>query len=160
MSIKSIKTESLTCSCGCGSVFPLYSGLLQYGSGSEVAFRMAHLSHQGGGSHLWLLLGSGPWFKDDARGCWLTLHSWISSESVIAKIEEPEQSPFSVRHVFDERRLTRQEVLSQSGALEWAIERREELLRLHRESWHFLLGEDIPNQALNTDAPKDAAPVS
>jgi hypothetical protein len=157
MSVKSIKTESLTCSCGCGNVFPLYSGLLQYGSGSEVAFRMAHLSHQGDGPHLWLLFGSGPWFKDDARGCWLTLHSWVASESVIAKIEEPEQSPFSVQHVFDERRLTRQEALSQPGALEWAIERREDLLRLHPESARFLLGEDMPNKPLKTDAPKRRA---
>jgi hypothetical protein len=160
MSIESIRAESLVCSCGCGNQFLMFSGLLNYGSASEVAFRIAHLSHQDDGPHLWLLLGSGPWFEDDARGCWLTLHSWVTSESVTAKIEDPEYSPFLAEHVFDERRLSRQEVLSKAGALEWAIERREELLRLHPESWQFLLGDDMPNHSLNTDAPKDGAPVS
>jgi hypothetical protein len=139
--LKRLKAETLTCTCGCGNVFPLYSGLLSYGSGNEVAFRAAHLSHQDSGPHLWLLLGSGPWFQDDARGCWLTLHSWIASEGVVAKVEEPVRSPFTARHAFEERRLSREEVLAQDGALEWAIERREELLQLHPESSRFLLGE-------------------
>jgi hypothetical protein len=140
MGIEHLKSGSIECPCSCNSVFPMFSGLLKYGTSNEVAFRIAHFSHEDSGPHLWLLLGSGPWFQDDTRGCWVTLHSWVASDSVIAKVEEPECSPFTAQHAFEERRLSREEVLSQNGGLQWAIERREELLRLHPESSRFLLG--------------------
>lgn len=151
MGINHLKAESFECQCGCRNVFPLFTGMLRYGAGSEVAFRVAHLSHEDSGPHLWLLLGSGPWFQDDSRGCWVTLHSWVSSENVIAKVEEPEQSPFTEQHAFEERRLSREEVLSQNGGLEWAIERREDLLRLHPESSRFLLGKHGAQPGVQAD---------
>jgi hypothetical protein len=136
VSIERISTELRTCACGCAQVFPFYTGLLRYQTDRTVAFRAAHLFHSG--PHLWLLLGSGPWFKDDLRGCWLNLHTWIAEGKVIGRIEEPEESPFLEGDVFGERRLTRAEVLAQEGALDWAIARRDELVQLHEPTRNFL----------------------
>lgn len=140
MTIDSVSSGLLSCNCGCGKAFPLFTGLMRYGHGHSFAFRVAHLAHKAHDAHLWLLLGSGAWFNDDPRGCWITLHSWVSPEGVVGKIEEPEASPFTDEHVFRERRLTRSEVLSQNGALEWAIDRRDELLSHHPPSYKFFLG--------------------
>ena len=115
MAIEHMSSELRTCRCGCGLVFPLYTGLLAYQPEGSVAFRMAHLFHSG--PHLWALLGSGPWSRNDSRGCWVTLHTWIAEGKVIARIEEPEHSPFSDADIFGEQRLTRGKVLSQEGGL-------------------------------------------
>jgi len=140
MCIESIKSGPRACRCGCGQVFSSYTGLLRYGPDNLVFFNAAHLSHGDSGPHLWLLLGSGPWFVDDSRGCWLTLHTWIAEDSVTAKVEEPDNSPFSESGCFGERCLTRNEVLSKQGGLEWAIERRDDFVRHHQPSKAFLLG--------------------
>jgi len=138
-----VKASTIACRCGCGRTYPLYSGLLEYGSGSEVAFRAGHFWHPAQTHHLWLLLGSGPWFADDARGCWLILDSWIHDAELIARVEDPESSPFESEHIFDERFLTRSEVLARAGALEWAIGRRDELIQLHTQTRRFTLGESV-----------------
>jgi len=138
VTIENISAESRTCRCGCGQVFPLYTGLLRYQADRSVAFRAAHLFHDG--PHLWLLLGSGPWFKNDARGCWVTLHTWVAEGKVIGRVEEPEESPFSDTDVFGEHRLGRDEVLAQEGALDWSIARRDDLMQLHEPSRNFLKG--------------------
>jgi len=114
--------------------------LLRYGLDNLLAFHAAHLSHEDGGPHLWLLLGSGPWFSDHPRACWLTLHTWIAEDKVIAKVEEPDNSPFSESDCYGERCLTRNEVLSKQGGLEWAIERRDDFVRHHQPSKAFLRG--------------------
>ena len=140
MCIESIKSGSRACRCGCGQLFANFSGLLRYGPDNLVAFHAAHLSHGDSGPHLWLLLGSGPWFSDDSRGCWLTLHTWVAEDNVIAKVEEPGNSPFSESDCHGERRLTRNEVLAKHEALEWAIARRDDFVRHHQPSSAFLLG--------------------
>ena len=136
MTIESISAEKRTCGCGCGQVFPLYTGLLAYQPKGSVAFRIAHLFHSN--LHLWVLLGSGPWFAHDSRGCWVTLHTWIAEGKVIGKIGEPHDSPFTDADAFGERRLSRAEVLAQAGALDWAIARRDELVQLHDPTRDFL----------------------
>ena len=136
MAIEGTSAELRTCRCGCAQVFPLFTGLLRYEADSTVAFRAAHLFHSG--PHLWLLLGSGAWLKNDSRGCWVTLHTWLADGNVIARIEEPQESPFSDADVFGERRLSRAEVLAQEGALNWAIERRDDLVQLHEPTRNFL----------------------
>jgi len=137
MSVESVRAESLACDCGCGQVFPLYSGVLRYGAENLVAFRAAHLIHDSG-PHLWLLLGSGPWFDGDG-GSWVTLHSWLAESEIIARVEDPDHSPFTDQHVYGEQRLTRDQVLSKQGGLEWAVERREDFIRGHPPSAAFLL---------------------
>ena len=135
MAIERISAELRNCQCGCAQVFPLFTGLLRYEADRAVAFRAAHLFH--GGPHLWLLLGSGPWSKDDSRGCWVTLHTWIDKGKVTARIEEPNKSPFSDADAFGERRLSRAAVLAQEGALDWSIGRRDDLVVLHEPTRNF-----------------------
>ena len=142
--ITSVHAESLQCRCGCGRSYPFFSGLLKYAEGSEVAFRVAHFQHDRSTSakHLWLLLGSGPWFEDDTRGCWVVLDSWIDDENIIARVRDSADSPFLTSHIYDERFLTRSEVLEMNGALQWAIDRREDLIGLHKPTRWFVLGAD------------------
>jgi hypothetical protein len=140
--ITSVRAESLQCRCGCERSYPLFSGLLKYAEGSEVAFRVAHFQHDGSTStkHLWLLLGSGPWFEDDPRGCWLVLDSFIDEENVIARVRDSSDSPFLTCDIYAERFLRRSEILNRNGALQWAIDRREDLVGLHKPTRQFLLG--------------------
>ena len=139
MCIETIKSGSRECKCGCGQLFTIFSGLLRYGVDNLVAFHAAHLCHGESGPHLWLLFGSGPWFNDDPRGCWLTLHTSVAEGQIIAKVEEPDDSPFLEGECYGERRLTRDEVLSKPGGVEWAIMRRDDFIRHHQPSFAFLL---------------------
>ena len=119
----------------------MYSGLLLYGpAAASVAFRLAHFDDAEQPKHLWLLLGSGPWFEDDVRGCWCILDNWISEDSVIARVTDMQDSPFTLEHAYQERLLLRSEVLSKGGALDWAIARREDIVRTHAPTRSFLLG--------------------
>jgi hypothetical protein len=136
-----VQTSTIACKCGCGRTYPLYTGMVGYGSESEVAFRAAHFSHPAQTKHLWLLLGSGPWFADDERGCWLILDSWINNSDLIARVEDRDRSPFQSEDIFHERFLTRSEVMTQEGAVDWEIERRDDLLREHEETRRFILAE-------------------
>ena len=141
--LESLKEGAIECRCGCGRAYPLYSGLLSYGSASQVAFRMAHIEKEGLTKHLWLLLGSGPWFTGDTQGCWCVLDNWIADDSVIARVTDARDSPFTTETIFGERFLMRSEVLSTPGALEWAIARREDLVNGHAPTRTFLLGESF-----------------
>src|SRR5512138_1881397 len=102
MSIKSEQKETRICDCGCKQSYPVFSGLMSYGKESLVAYSVAHLQHRGD-PHVWLLIGSGPWFENDARGCWVVLHTWIADDKLITRIEDPENSPFGEADVFEER---------------------------------------------------------
>lgn len=139
MSITSNKRELRKCPCGCEQQFPMYTGFLRYGEDNSTAFRAAHLAHADTGPHLWLALGSGPWFEDDERGCWLVLHSWLADGNLVTRVEEPGDSPFRPEDVFDERLLTRAEVMSHDGGLQWAMERGEQFAVEHRPTSDFFL---------------------
>jgi hypothetical protein len=138
--LQSIQQGGIACHCGCGRLYPMYSGVLTYGSTSSVAFRLAHFDDERQPKHLWLLLGSGPWFEGDMRGCWCVLDNWIADDSVIARVTDADESPFTLEHAYGERLLQRSEVLSKDGALDWAIARREDLIRAHAPTRNFLLG--------------------
>ena len=142
--IATIRSEEFPCPCGCGLAYPFFSGMLRYGETREVAFRFAHFHqhHAGATKHLWLLLGSGPWFEDDPRGCWLVLDSRIDGDNFIARVCNCSDSPFSSQDIFDERFLTREEVLSRKGAMQWAIDRRDDLVTLHKPTREFILPPD------------------
>lgn len=138
----------IACRCGCERRYPVYSGLMRYGDDGQVAFRLAHFDEVEGTRHLWLLLGSGPWFEEDARGCWLVLDSWVAGDRLIGRVMDAGESPFRTADIFDERFLTRHEVLSRSGALDWAMARRDELIELHPDTRRFVLEESDGHDAL------------
>ena len=116
----------------------MYSGWLEYESDSALAFRIAHFSHSEQSSNLWLLLGTGPWNEEDDTGCWVVIRSWVADGDLTLRIEDAEDSPFDGDHISQERFLSRKEVLDQSGGLEWAVARRDDLLALHNPSFEFL----------------------
>lgn len=138
MCIQSITSEDRICPCGCEQRFPVYSGRLQYGPDREAAFSVAHMHHGDSGPHVWLLLGSGPWFAGDDRNCWVTLHLFTDEENVITRIEDPSKSPFLHWEDRADRYLTREEVLSQEGGKDWAIDRRLDLENHHAATAEFL----------------------
>jgi hypothetical protein len=131
--------EERACPCGCGQQFPLFKGRMDYGDDRSVLFRAAHLSHPATGPHLWLVLGSGAWFDDDERDCWVVLHVWLDDDNMVTRIEDAADSPFREGDVFDERLLTRAEVQAKEGAAEWAIDRRVEFAVRHEETAAFFL---------------------
>ena len=122
------RREQRACPCGCGQQYPLLMGVLRYGESSEALFVAALMHGKSEAPHLWTLLGTGPWFDNDTRGCWVTLHSWLADGNINSRVEDPSLSPFSDEDACDERRLLRDEVLGQKGAPEWAFERRQQLV--------------------------------
>ncbi len=131
--------EERTCGCGCGRVYPVYSGLFDGGSESQVAYRMAHLGHDNDGPHLWTMLGVGPWDDGDACGCWMVLHTWLDGDNFVTRLEDWAHSPFTPADACGERLLDRADVLTRPEALEWATEQRDQLSLLHRPTAEFLL---------------------
>lgn len=158
MCIETIFESSRNCPCGCGQVFPVFTGRLRYGAEDEVTFKAAHLNHCESGPHLWLLLGSGPWFEGDARNCWVTLHVWVDDKNVKTSITDPTESPFWLERTDKERYLTRDEVLSQKGGKEWAIERRLDFEEHHKPTERFINELSAPNPALKGTRKKQRAP--
>lgn len=138
MCIEQISSELRICPCGCGQSFPIFSGSLRYNPEQIALFKAAHMQHCDSGPHIWLLIGSGPWFNGDERDCWVTLHLWVKEAEVITRIEDPNESPFWPSHSDEERYLTREEVLSQDGGKEWAINRRLDFEKHHEETAAFI----------------------
>ena len=95
-----------------------------------------------GEPHLWLLIGTGPWFEDDSRGCWVAMHSWLADDGTVSVgIVDPDESPFCNQDVFDERLLTRDEVFERPHASDWAFHCHDRLLENHPEVTAFMLGD-------------------
>jgi hypothetical protein len=99
---------------------------------SQCLFRAALISHSGR-KHIWIVLGSGSWFENDPRDCWLTLHGWVNDGKILCRIEDPKNSPWKTHDVFDGRLLSRDEVLLQNGAKEWAMSRFDLLTLNHKD---------------------------
>ena len=158
MCIESIASEDRICPCGCGQQFPVYSGRLKYGPGHEAYFAVAHMEHCDSGPHVWFLLGSGPWFDGDTRNCWVTMHLFTDEENVITRIEDPQKSPFWHWQDSSDRYLTRDEVLSQEGGKDWAINRRLDFENHHPATAQFLRGDERAQQSVQPDRREDAAP--
>lgn len=121
---------------------PVSQGQLRYGPDQIAYFSVAHMEHCDSGPHVWLMLGSGPWFSGDTRNCWVTLHLYTDDENVVTRIEDPDESPFWKWPRDDARYLTRAEVLSQEGGKEWAINRRLDFEKHHQPTEAFLRGSD------------------
>jgi len=139
MSIKKINIETKVCPCGCDQEVLLYKGELRYGTDSFVNFAVSHMEHCSSGPHVWLVLGTGSWFANDDRNCWVTLHLHSDGKDIATRISDPEDSPFWRWRTDDDRYLTRQEVLAQDGGKEWAINRRIEFEEQHRATTEFLI---------------------
>jgi hypothetical protein len=91
-----------------------------------------------GDPHLWLLLGTGSWIDGEAMGSWITVHSWIGDGQIIARVEDPEGSPFKDADAFDERFLTRSEVFAQPGGKEWVFRCHDLIVQNHQSVSRFL----------------------
>lgn len=139
MCIETIDLETRICPCGCNQEVPVYVGKLRYGSDNFTEFAVTHMEHCSSGPHVWLVLGTGPWFADDDRNCWLTLHLHSDGENIATRISDPEDSPFWRWNTDDDRYLTRNEVFAQNGGKEWAIDRRLDFERHHRATSEFLI---------------------
>ena len=118
----------------------MYIGNMQYGDMGRIAFQVAHLEHCDSGPHVWLMVGSGPWFDNDDRDCWVTLHLWQEDNEVKTSISDPQMSPFWASAEPKNRYLLREEVLAQPGGREWAIDRRLEFVNLHLPTDKFVNG--------------------
>ena len=139
MAISKDSVESIECPCGCGKSFPRHTGSLDYSPGSFAVYRTWLMQEVEGEPHLWTLLGTGPWFDDDERGCWVTVHQWLDgSGNLAARVEDPEASPFSPADAADERRLTRDEVRSMDGASQWVFDCADLLVESHPAVRRFL----------------------
>lgn len=88
--------------------------------------------------HLWLLLGTGSWLPSEPRGSWITVHSWVTNGELIARIQDPEDSPFVDADAFDERRLRRDEVFGQVGGAEWVFKCHDLIVAHHPAVRRFL----------------------
>lgn len=120
----------------------MFTGVLEY-DGSTVAFQIAHFNHPDHATNLWMLLGTGPWYEDRIEGSWVILQNWITDGKLVLRVADSSESPFRSQHIFDEHFLTRDDVLGKEGGLEWAIARRDDLLRLHKQSFDFLYLDDV-----------------
>ena len=138
MPIAFANEESRTCPCGCGQVFPVPTGNLDYGDNAYAIFQVARLTHGDTSPHVWLMLRTGPAMAGEARDETMTLHLWVDENEVITRIEDPEKSPFWPSRSETVRYLSRDEVLRRSGAKEWAIERRLDFEREHLATAEFL----------------------
>lgn len=137
--IGEVISETRQCPCGCGQLFPVFWGNLRYNPAYEVKFVAGHLVHGDSGPHVWLLLGSGPWFEGDERNCWVTMHLYVDDdENLVTRIEDPEESPFWASRNRVYRYLSREEVLAQNEAKEWAIGRRLDFENHHSPTGQFL----------------------
>lgn len=138
MCIEPIELEMRVCPCGCEQPVPVYIGTLHYGEENFVNFTVTHMEQCSSGPHVWLMLGSGSWFADDDRNCWVTLHLYSDKENIITRVSDPKDSPFWRWKVDDDRYLSRDEVLAQDGGKEWAIERRLDFEEHHSATAQFL----------------------
>lgn len=138
MCIEKIDYETKVCPCGCEQKVPVFVGELRYLGENFVNFAVTHMEHCSSGPHVWLALGTGPWFADDERNCWVTLHLYTDDENVVTRISDPEDSPFWRWRRDADRYLTRDEVLAQAGGKEWAIDRRLDFEEHHRATGDFL----------------------
>lgn len=126
------KVDRWPCPCGCAKEFPRHTGILHYAEGAHAVYRASLMLEIEADPHLWVLFGTGPWFANDLRGCWLALHSWQSSDGTLStRIENPENSPFRKDDAFGERLLTKDEVIAQQGAADWAFACNDLLVSTH-----------------------------
>jgi len=140
MSIELIDTEERVCNCGCENSFPVYSGWIRDDDGGEWGFSVAHLRHgESGGPHSFLLLGTGPWFKNDPRNCWVTFHTWLDNETIVTRLEDWEKTPFQPQDTVGGRLLLREEVLSIPEQFEGVFEIYDLFKDQHLPTAEFLL---------------------
>ncbi len=139
MCIENLTLEDRICPCGCGQSVPVYLGQLRYGPDNHAGFAVTHMEHCESGPHVWFMLRSGPWVAGDDRDCWVTMHLYTDNDNVVTRIEDPDKSPFWRWEKRTDRYLTREEVLSQEGGKDWAIDRRLDFEAHHQPTVHFLL---------------------
>lgn len=130
-----------SCPCGCGKSLRLLQGGFEYGNGSNVLFRTALVACQASEPHVWTQIGSGPWDGSDSGTWWVTLLTRVEDGNLATSITEPPDAPFDALVVDSGRMLTRDQVLEQPGAKEWACEVVYGLSVEHQDISSFVLGQ-------------------
>jgi len=125
------------CPCGCGQSFLRETGLIHYADEGEAVYRLHFLKEDEEGPQLWLLLGTGSWLPSEPRGSWIAVHSWLKDGEVIARIEDPDVTPFDDTDVFGERLLMRDEVFGQPGGAEWVFRCHDLIIDRHQRTREF-----------------------
>lgn len=102
-------------------------------------FRSALLDCGTVGPQVFTQLGSGAWDGEAAETWWTTLHTWIESGNLSTQVVDPIESPLVQALAPNGRLLSRADVESQGGALDWACEVAYEICVEHDQISLFIL---------------------
>jgi hypothetical protein len=118
--VESASHEVVKCPCGCNREFGILTGNVNFDEGPSVPFVVGRLRCESGGPNMWIALRMDP-LSDDPRACWITMHLWDDGENIVTTIIDGEDSPLADSGHIGERLLSRELVVSQPGAREFAI---------------------------------------
>lgn len=137
--IENRSTKVRPCTCGKEHELTLIHGLLHYGEENTAGVTVGLVEHQGQ-KHVWVGLITGTWPGQSASDCYVTLHVWVSPDGMTMRVEDPDNSPLSGAELYEAHPLSREIVLSQPGAKEWAIETYQLLMKAEPQILLFLTG--------------------
>ena len=139
--IQYLETTGRFCTCGCGRPYSISKGVLQYGEGREVNFELALVSHADNDRHVWVALISGPWTDEDAGNCWVVIHGLPQDDRINARVEDLAASPWASADWQGGRAISREEVMSNPPAKNWAFECFNDVVQYHKDVAAFLHAE-------------------
>ena len=102
-------------------------------------FRSALMDCGTVGPQVFMQLGSGAWDGEAPETWWTTLHTWIESGNLSTQVVDPIESPLVQALAPNGRLLSRADVESQGGALDWACEVAYEICVEHDQISSFIL---------------------
>ena len=91
------------------------------------------------GPHVFTQVGSGAWDGEAPETWWTTVHTWIESGNLITRVVDPVESPLVQALAPTGRLLSRADVESRSGALDWACEVAYDISVEHDQISSFIL---------------------
>ncbi len=138
MCVEQSSASKEVCPCGCGRLYSAFEGRLTFGDGHYTLFKAAHMSHAENDPHVWLSFRTGSWLSDEQRDCWVAAHIWTDDGQVITRVTDATDSPFWRGGSDEFRLLTREEVQSQPGGVDWVIARRLQFVENHPTTHAFL----------------------
>jgi hypothetical protein len=108
------------CKCGRKHENKYIYGVLNYAEDSETIFCVALLEHKND-RHIWLTFITGEWPETNHEDCAVTAHIHANDEGKVFTIKDGQDSPFLSKDIFECYQVTREQVISVSGAKEWFI---------------------------------------
>lgn len=138
MCLHDLQATQRSCPCGCGHSYAVFEGRLQYAPDKTTAFRVAHMSHNGSGPHVWMAFQFPPRVGDSTCDYWIAAHLWVDDGQIITRIEDAADAPFWSAGTDGVRLLTREEVAAHPDGMNWAISRRLQFEEHHRDTAAFI----------------------